>query len=144
MMDSSENGVVKRISSMLISFFTVLFGLSTTHLPGQDEPCAGKVRTTPIGGSYYATGIAVSGDLLVSVDWDSLTTWDLSNPDSPVVFGQWISSAENHSYGENEVLELDPRGFAYVSNWTTSRIEVFDLRDPAAARVVAGKPAIRG
>ena len=97
----------------------------------QDGPCAGKLETFPIGGSYYSTGIAVSGDLLVSVDWDSLTTWDLSDPDSPVPLGQWISSAENHAYGEKELLKLDPRGFAFVSNWYTSRIEVFDLRNPA-------------
>jgi len=108
----------------------ILLVLGNTSGFSQVEPCAGKVRTTPIGGSYYATGIAVTGDLLVSVDWDSMTTWDLSDPDSPVVLGQWISSAENHAYGENELLELDPRGFAYVSNWYTSRIEVFDLRDP--------------
>lgn len=107
----------------------LVVSLTAVSTSAQDSPCAGQLRTTPIGGSYYASGIAASGDLLVSVDWDSMTTWDLSDPDVPVGLGQWISSAENHAYGEKELLKLDPRGFAFVSNWYTSRIEVFDLRD---------------
>jgi len=130
MMDSSESGVVKRKSSILISFFTVLFGLSATHLPGQDEPCAGKVRTTPIGGSYYATGTAVNQNLLVTVGYDSVTTWDLSDPDSPERLGQWVSAAEFRSYAEHDRLEIDSRGFAYVGNWDPYSVEIFDLRDP--------------
>lgn len=123
-----------RVCLALVALTSSLIAISA---PAQDGPCAGQLRTTPIGGSYYASGIAASGDLLVSVDWDSMTTWDLSDPDSPAVLGQWISSAENHAYGENELIELDPRGFAYVSSWFTSTIEVFDLRDRLAPTPVS-------
>ncbi len=68
-----------------------------------------------------------------------MSTWGLSNPDAPAYVASWFERA----YSPLTRVELDGRGFAYVSNGDPDwgfNVWVYDVRDLVAPVLVGWIP----
>ncbi len=109
----------------------VIVMLVVESVAAQSPPCAGKYRTTMVGGSGTGMAMAANRNLLVTTDFDSLTVWDHLASQGPTRIGQWISAPVYRSWGVDDRMVIDDFGFAYVGDfWDLYRVEIFDLRDP--------------
>lgn len=82
--------------------------------------------------SDYPVGVAVTGGLLLSADYDRvLRVYDFSNPAAPVLRGQ--VSVASSSY----VADVDASGSVAIVMLSSGDAVVVDISDPSQPRVVA-------
>lgn len=90
----------------------VILILSSVPVLGFDGPCAGKVRDFPIEGVGEPSNLAVNGNRLVASDGQTVSSWDISDPESLEFLGRWTLWDE--AYLSLYPMVVDERGFAFV------------------------------
>lgn len=129
------------ILTTILNSTVVLLMLLAGPVSGQEGPCAGKVRNYPIEGVGEPSILAANGNRLVASDGQTVSSWDISDPESPEFLGRWTLWDE--TFLSLYPMVVDERGFAFVGYgdvWSLYRqfgVRVWDARGTGPPQPIA-------